>query len=363
MKNSWRIEGDTLYAESLGERFDYWASEDWRSGIRRAVLAEGIAAIPDGCFQYFDGLEEVVLPASLKEIGASAFADCTRLRDPVLPEGTSVIGDGAFQGDFSIRRLVLPASLTRIGENALYFGDESRLLSVEVTPGNPVFASENGVLFTRDRARLLKYPSAKRAREYDVPETVKCIADAAFAHSRYLHRISLPEGLETLESGAFSFCTHLEELTVPESVTGIPSYAFFCCERLKKLILPKSAEYLGYESICNCLSLEVTLPEGIKQLDYAAVGCNPRLRELVVPEGVTELSNLPHSLTEIWDNAFRRCTKLKEIVIPKNVRYIDDEAFIGCGKLRRVILRSALIGDDDWLPEELRGRVEVIREG
>ena len=108
MENSYRIEGDTLYADSLGEPFDYWASEDWRHEIRRAVLAEGITAIPSGCFQYFDGLEEALLPATLGEIGSSAFADCPRLGDPVLPEGVTVIGAGAFQGDYSIRRLVLP---------------------------------------------------------------------------------------------------------------------------------------------------------------------------------------------------------------------------------------------------------------
>ena len=108
----------------------------------------------------------------------------------------------------------------------------------------------------------------------------------------------------------------------------IPSYAFFCCKSLKKLVLPARADARGYESICNCDSLtEVRLPEGISCIDYAAVGGNRRLKELVVPE---------------------------------NVDYIDDEAFLGCTGLKRVILKTKHIKSDSFLPDELRGKVEVV---
>ena len=51
---------------------------------------------------------------------------------------------------------------------------------------------------------------------------------------------------------------------------------------------------------------------------------------------------------------------LQEIEIPENVEYIDDEAFLGCTSLRKVIMRSKHIKGDHWLPDELRGEVQIL---
>ena len=40
--------------------------------------------------------------------------------------------------------------------------------------------------------------------------------------------------------------------------------------------------------------------------------------------------------------------------------YIDDEAFLGCTGLKRVILKTKHIKSDRFLPDELRGKVEVV---
>ena len=309
---------------------------------------------------------------------------CSRTGSGKSPTGASSTfppwrrssGANAFQNAEGARILTIPSTLTQIGDLAFSFGSESRLFSISVSEDNPVFASRDGVLFSRDGGRLIQYPSARRRPAFTVPDTVTELAEDAFEHCRYLHRIDLPKGLKRIGSGAFAFCRHLEELEIPEGVEGIPSYAFFCCERLERLKLPSRAEYLGFESVCSCSRLtEVRLPDGITQIDYAAVGGNPMLRELVIPEGVTELSNsalidntglqrivLPSTLLEIWDRAFERCQGLEELVIPENVRYIDSEAFLGCTRLKRIVVKSKLIERDDWLPEELAGQVEVIRE-
>ena len=65
-------------------------------------------------------------------------------------------------------------------------------------------------------------------------------------------------------------------------------------------------------------------------------------------------------LEEIWDHAFQRCRKLKEIEIPENVRYIDDEAFLGCSGLRKIILKTEQICDDRFLPKDIREKVKIV---
>ena len=290
-----------------------------------------------------------------------------------LPDGLESLGNYVFQDTPGLRKLRLPASLNVLGEQALYIGSGSHLYAIHTAADNPAYVSVDGVLFSKDMTKLIKYPSAKRPAIYRVPETITEIAGDAFAHTNYLHRIELPKSLRVLGSGAFSFCNHIEELVIPETVEGIPSYAFFCCERMERLILPSRVAYLGYESICNCSMLrELKLPSGFTQPDYAAVGGNERLEELVIPEGVTELNNsalidntglrrivLPSTLTAIWDHAFQRCSSLEEIVIPENVEYIDDEAFLGCIALKRVYMKSAHIKDNHWLPDDLKDRVKI----
>ena len=90
--------------------------------------------------------------------------------------------------------------------------------------------------------------------------------------------------------------------------------------------------------------------DGVAEIPDGAFEYFKRLREVRLP-----------SLTAIWGHAFQRCRSLTEIEIPENVEYIDDEAFLGCTGLRRVILRSAHVGDDRWLPDELKGKVRVER--
>ncbi|MBQ6013075.1 MAG: leucine-rich repeat domain-containing protein [Firmicutes bacterium] len=214
---SCRIKDGVLYVNDFRRRFDYWSSQGWRSSIRLLFLADGIEEIPAGSFEYFENLEEIRFPSGLRCIGDSAFSECKRLAEIDLPEGLLSLGNSAFQGAEGARRVRIPQSLASIGDNALYFGDDSRLLSIDVNKDNPYFTSRDGVLYTADMKRLIKYPSAKRKAGFTVPGTVQAMADSAFSHSHYLDRIDLPQGLDTIESSAFSFCTHLEELTIPGS--------------------------------------------------------------------------------------------------------------------------------------------------
>lgn len=269
-------------------------------------MDDGIAEIPDGALQYFKRLEQVRLPASLKRIGASAFSQCSSLKEITLPDGLKSLGDYAFQDTLRLRLLSLPASLTELGEQALYIGSGSRLSAIRVAEGNPAYASVNGVLFSRDMTRLIKYPSAKRVAEYCVLETVREIAGDAFAHTNYLHRVTLPAGFTQLDYASVGGNKKLEELVIPEGVTELNNSALIDDTGLRRVILPST-------------------------------------------------------LTAIWDHAFQRCASLEEIVIPENVEYIDDEAFLGCTGLRRVLMKSKHIKDDRWLPEKLRSEVTVTR--
>ena len=178
---AYEIQNGVMFVHSFDEEeFGYWKTRDFEDEVREIVIDEGIKEIPESSFEYFKHLEKVQFPASLTTIGKSAFTDCPELTEIRLPEGVTSIGDAAFQNDVSVRRVFLPQSLTGIGLYAISFGHGSRLFSVEVAEGNPVYASEQGILYNRDRTELILYPAAKRAKKFVVPETVTRLGDGAF---------------------------------------------------------------------------------------------------------------------------------------------------------------------------------------
>ena len=61
--------------------------------------------------------ETLTLPSALREISTEAFAGDTALDEVVLPAGLKRIGAAAFKGS-SLRRIYLPASLSYIAPDA-----------------------------------------------------------------------------------------------------------------------------------------------------------------------------------------------------------------------------------------------------
>ena len=66
-----------------------------------------------------------------------------------------------------------------------------------------------------------------------------------------------------------------------------------------------------------------------------------------IPKNVTHVQFHP-SVTEVHDEAFKDCSKLKEVVFSDSITNIGNGSFQGCTKLKRVVLNNDLkqIGHD-----------------
>ena len=64
-----------------------------------------------------EGAALFVLPASLEEIGASAF-ESTGAEKIIIPDSTDIIGDSAFAHNINLRFVLIPKSVTYIGDQA-----------------------------------------------------------------------------------------------------------------------------------------------------------------------------------------------------------------------------------------------------
>ena len=145
-----------------------------------------VTAIGEDCFFDHGEIREILLPQSLKRIGAQAFALCRGIRTLELPDGIGEIGPYAFRDCRGLRRVRLPAGLKRIRQGTFSF--------------------------------------------CDLPAEAE---------------ILLPEGLETIEEGAF-WSGGCFALRIPESVKEIGRGAFFFGPRVETVLPYDKGWYRGW---------------------------------------------------------------------------------------------------------------------
>ena len=117
-----------------------------------------------------------------------------------------------------------------IGHGAFY---ECRSLTgINVEENNQNYCSEDGVLFNKDKTKIIRYPEGKHGSQYVIPNSVTSIGDYAFWMCSSLTSIEVPSSVTSIESGAFRECSRLTSIEIPSSVTSIKDQAFYFCTRL-----------------------------------------------------------------------------------------------------------------------------------
>ena len=235
--------------------------------------------VPQNAFYNKLVLTYVSIPVSAKKIGINAFRQCSALVACNIPESVSTIGNAAFYWCYKLKDIVIPRNLESIGEYAFHscreiasfdipastvsIGRAAILATtgtVSVDENNTKYSSLNGVLYDKNKTRLIYCPPATSG-DFVIPETVSTIAVDAFYNCSGLTSISVPSGLTTLEDWAFEECTGLTTLSLPETLTNIGSYAFYNCSGLASIyannpapvdLSPKTDVFFGIDkSTCK----------------------------------------------------------------------------------------------------------------
>lgn len=189
------------------------------------------------------------------------------------------IAPHAFSWDTSIETVYIGkdvASLT--GETFIHL---RALKKIEVDEANENFCDVDGVLYTKDMAKLLCCPVAYDAgSEFTVPETVEVIGRSAFSDCKF-EKINLPEGLKKIENMAFLKAEALKEInsykgeetyaSLPEGLEAIGVDAFNYASQLSYLYIPESVKEIGAYSFTYCAKVdEDGNKTGITEVNIAA---------------------------------------------------------------------------------------------
>lgn len=287
-------------------------------GLTGITLPESLTTIKAAAFYNCSALTGLTIPDGVTSIGPTAFCRCSVLAQITLPESLSTLETGLFSDCPALTALVIPAGVTDIQEAV--FWNCTALAAFETSGESAAFDAVDGVLFSKDHTRLIRYPAGKKDESYTLPDSVNEIAEEAFSYNASLKSIRLPGRLNEVAASAFYNCPALEEVVLEEGITAVGDKAFAACTSLKSLSLPSTLATIGASAFNNCDSLETAA--------------------------------LPAGLTTIGEGAFSYCDSLKKITVPAGVTSIGTTAFGGCESLR-------LYGQEGSEAEEYALREEI----
>ena len=314
------------------------------TNVKEIKLPETLETIGYYAFGSCTGLESIKIPSKVKTIGREAFEYCSSLKEINLPESIETLGS-KFIRRTQIEEIQIPKSL-KSGSSALY--GANGLKKVEFEEGTETIIT--GICDVDN--------SGNKIEEIIIPDGVTEIERNAFAWCTNVKEIKLPETLETIENYAFESCTGLESIKIPSKVKTIGREAFEYCSSLKEINLPESIETLGSKFIRRTQIEEIQIPKSLKSGSSALYGANGlkkvefeegtetiitgicevnyfdysenKIEEIIIPDGVTEIESF----------AFVGCTNVKEIKLPETLETIGDSAFGNCTGLESIKIPS-----------------------
>jgi len=340
--------------------------------LKTVVLPQNLKKIEQRAFYGARNLNSMTLPSTLEYMGDGLFYYCESLTDIVIPDSVAYLGNYAFEGCKKLESVHFGSGLKELPENI--FGGCEALESFSVSVGSKMFSVENGVLFDKNKTKLIKYPVNKSDSTYTVPSTVKRINTNAFNNTEALEYINLPDSLEFVEYEAFWELPSLKELIIPDSVTTF-EYNLRYCESLEKVYIGKNVESIEPYStfrLCKSLKKIEVSPENKNYCSVGGILFNKNKTELIkYPGGISmEGYIIPSTVTEVRASAFYDQENYNEDLEEDGEVYVGDclleyegymskrEGNISVKTGTRIIADSAFWAEDNiWgvsLPDETR---------
>ena len=287
---TWNISGGTLTISGNGAMPDYDAGGNkapwyqYHENIYTVVIETGVTSIGHWAFYLCDYMTSAIISNSVTSIGFYAFVHCG-LTSITIPNSITTIGEEAFSSCISLTSITIPNSVTTIGSRAFYYC--TSLTSINVESGNSSYASEDGVLFDKNKIVLICCPAGK-VGEYVIPNGVTTIGNSAFAGCSSLFSITISNSVTTIGDWAFSSCASLSSITTPNSVITIGEGAFFHCASLTSITIGSNVTTIGHNAFYVCGLTSVTIPNSVTFIGVEAFFDCP-INTITISENVTDI--------------------------------------------------------------------------
>lgn len=319
-----------------------------------------VTGIGEWAFDQSPNLESVTVGENITQISSRAFQDCKSLRMiDVNIQNPCYSSYGGVLFDKNQTRLIccpmniktdaynISDSVTEIADNA--FLNCVNLKAVNVGNDNASYSSENGVLFNKDKTRLILCPISADMQEYTVPNSVEIIDADAFDGNKNLTKIIISNNVSDIETGAFKNCENLVGILVSDknetysSRNGVlynknQTEIIAAPNALAVCVIPGTIEEIGKDVFKECTQLESISadPDNPNYSSEEGILYNKNKTSIVKVPAKVKQYTIPDTVKIIEDGAFYKCRNLSLMDIPDTVEGIGSFAFYGCKQLYEV---------------------------
>lgn len=319
-------------------------------------------------------ITEVVVPASVTEIGENAFKNNDQI-EVVEAEGVKNVGDQAFENCSSLEKVKFGKDVKSLGNKVFNNCGIVDVMAVKAATPPTVTAQTFqglGVVSSNAPAKVKAKAAARRAKAATGQKTVTLeVPDAHIAkylaaqywnlfsfeyigeHGGIVESDQAYDGVYVLYSDG-TMIVSASAPTNPQDINVGFTISSNAKSKVKRVEIQGTLEKLGHQ-FRDCPNLEeVVLSGGITSLNGTFYNC-PKLKTINL-DNVTALKshstyaafqnctaltevNLPNA-AEIGDNCFKGCTALKTVTLGGNCE-IGEQAFANCTALQSIDLGAA----------------------
>lgn len=292
---------------------------------------------------YLQEVNKLIIEGELNADDWSKIKQMTNLTELDLSKALiDEIPNEAFNGRWAIDKVLLPPTLKKIGAYAF---QGTALTSVNI-PDNVETIKE------------CAFNNARQLQEVHLPDSLTSLGTSAFEYCRSLRTIKIPTKLKVIPPYTFDACKSLQSVELHDSITGFGNHAFVNCD-LREITLPKSTSWVDNDAFSGNVNLsKVTLNEGLVNISDKAfyqtaidtLNCPSTLRSIrnsafARCNNLRQI-NLNEGLTHIESGALAN-NKATEIVLPSSLEYCAGGAFYDCDSLVTIEARSVMPPNTD----------------
>lgn len=257
---------------------------------------------------------DLVVPATVKEIGDNAFAECDGLSSIDL-SNVETIGEFSFFNCARLITVAIPSSIKKIGRGA--FMGCPNLKTLTFGPGVTEIASH-------------AFYHCRNLASIDIQSSELKIGDYAFASSKYLTLKEIPSSVSEIGDYAFSYCIKMPSMKFADSVRTIGSRAFIGCSKLAFLEFGNAVESIADSAFYKCdqvrsVAITTIVPPAIGPNTFAYV--TYQYKNLTVPYGAVD----DYANAENWNkfvNIKEATSSIDEIISNSRIEVASSQGRI-----------------------------------
>jgi len=385
------------------------------------ALPSGLVAINEAAFYFSTSLVSVTIPSNAMLMGYQTFYGCVSLTsinvdkdnssyasvDGVLfnkdktvllefpagktgtfeiPEGVKSIRHYSVFYFSSLTQLKIPSTMTTLD---LEFFVSSNLKRIDVHEDNPLFCSEDGVLFNKDKTVLLLCPAGKVGK-LEISSTVMKISDMALSIHRSLTAINVSpdnpsyssvDGVLFDKNKTMMICCpagRTGDLNIPATMTSLHgSFTPFGMDVARLTVEAGNPAFTAVDGVlfsidgktlilypANRAGTTYKVPSGVTAIWEGAFSESKNLTEITVEAGNSTFMSkggvlfsadektliaypagkkgsyvIPEGTLVIGQAAFMG-SAISAVTMPSTLCFVNEIAFLGCNSLTSITILS-----------------------